>query len=108
MTLSNPTLDTPAASPTLAGLGAHRPIFWRWAQLEERKLRDLAEALTALLPEGRSVSYGTVFSLMLAWNDPRRAEPDAALKTAIETLTAGAVPAATAWLAPAQQDGWAG
>ncbi|MDP1738889.1 MAG: hypothetical protein Q8L23_15790 [Caulobacter sp.] len=108
MTLSNPVPPAAARSAVRPAAGAHRPAFWRWAQLEERKLRAIAEGLTELLPEGQTVSYGTVFNWMLPWNDPRRLDPSDPQKAAIETLTAGAVTAADGWLAPAQQDGWAG
>lgn len=89
----------PAALPPAQAPGEHRPAFWRWVQLTERKLRDVAEDL--------GCSHQQVFFICLPWNDQRRIDPSDALKTAIETLTDGAVPASTAWRAPAEQDGGA-
>ena len=100
MTHDDFATDTPARPVAARAPADRRPPLWRWAKLNERSLRDLGEAL--------GVSHMTVFNWMLPWGDARQSDPSPDLKAANETLTDGAVTAAGGWLAPAQQDGWAG
>lgn len=93
-------MDTMAASeaPPIEA-GAHRPRFWRWATLNERGPRGLADELLA--KRGVKVSHQTLWLLMLPWSDNRRpTKVSLELALAIEALTGGEVRADRDWTPP--------